>query len=171
MRRCGFTLIELVVVITLSSIMAVVAMVALLRPHAAAQQRHEVDAFIEFERACRTLATVSRTIHELQFDRQANEIRCIDQRGRLDKTLAMSHGVELREVVAIPSTGNSEHDLAVFVNTRGVSRTYAVHFAAPGDLHWWLLVAGGSGQIVEMQSREDIEYVANLFIEASDYAH
>ena len=170
MRRAGFTLIELVVVVTLSSIMAAVAMVALLRPHAAAQQRREVDTFIEFERTCRTLATVSRTIHELQFDHQANEIRCIDQGGRLRQALVIGHGVEVHAVIAIPPTGNSDDDRSVFINIRGISRSYAVHFTGPGDRHWWLLAAGGSGLIQEMRSREDVEYVASLFAEVSDYA-
>ena len=104
MRRNGFTLLEMVVVVVLSALLASVALMSLRSPHAAAEQCREIDAFIAFEHTCRTLARRSGQLHELQFDLPDNVIECVDMDGSLAKTLTVRSRVLLAEVLVLDET-------------------------------------------------------------------
>ncbi len=155
--RRAYTLIELAVVITLSTLLTSIAVVSLVSPHKAARKQREAEAFIHFERVCRTAARRDRETYQMQFDLGRNVVECTRGNGEHFKTISIRGGIDIRAVRVRDRVLVDNGRVTVPINRRGISPTYGISLD-DGDQSWWLLIAGGSGFMVEIEKDRDVEH-------------
>ena len=151
--RGGFTLVELLVAVTLLALAAGAAALSVRHPIAAARAALAADRIAGADAAARTLAVRRGRPVRLTFDLDAGTLARGGGAGGAPVTLATGTRVaEFRRAGTTATRGATE----VSIGADGGSPTYAVQLAGGEG---WLLFAGGTGAPVRV---DDVETIAAL---------
>jgi type II secretion system protein H len=156
-RSSGFTLIEMVAVITIVAILAGAASLSLRSPYQIAQ----------FEDAKERLVMVDQQIREhARHCGRAEQLTITPNSGRIaarapDKQTAPMAAFRLDsrviEQVAIAGRRSDCDEVAIDYTAQGRSATYAVRLRGPSGKSHWLLFAGATGQMIQIGDETTIE--------------
>jgi len=154
-RARGFTLIELTVVILILAILAAVVTVRLDGPAARARMSDAVDRLAAMDTLARTLAQVRDVPLRLIMDLSEDTLRATDAAGRDDVASACALPGNFR-IGAVRTSGGERTAgrVDIPVSPLGLAPTYAVQLEGPGHRKQWILVAGLSGERVEIDETE-----------------
>lgn len=159
----AFTLLELLVVMALTAILAGMAIVSFRGPYEAARlenvmaqvtmaDRQIRDRSLRHARPGRIVIHLDAgTISGEQLDNegeQAPPLR-IDGGACFDQLLLGGHRINCGEA-------------AVAVSSRGQTPTYAIRFKKPGGGHRWLVFLGLTGQSIQLNDESEIEHLQRL---------
>lgn len=157
----GFTLLELLVVVTIVSLVAATAVLKLGGGLRRAQLRRATEVVTEIDRHARQLAVRGASRCELrilvtdgvfELSREGVGEDEFQRRWQLAPPIGITSA-------ATPRESRTSGDVVVRYGPHGRSDTYAVSVGSPSGEPRWLLVAGGTGQIIEDLSEREIERV------------
>jgi prepilin-type N-terminal cleavage/methylation domain-containing protein len=153
----GFTLLELAVVLLILAIVAGAVTLHLETPLRRARMRDLVDDFAAFDRFTRTQAREQDRPLRLEADLGTGRLRWTNDLG----TETLGAPLLLPSDYRIARMFVRGQDLvggcaAVSCSRQGLMPTYALLLAGSGRTSQWILVAGLTGQCVEMDSEDAV---------------
>ena len=159
MRRRGFSLIELTMVLLIAGIVAGAVVVRLHDPMRRAELADVLDRTAHLDRLTRTAARRHDKALRLVVDLTAGEIRQTDTNGEqgLDPLKLPSRWRIERLIVSgrVVRSGS----VSIACSRTGRTPSYAMLVTGPGDRSRWLLLAGLTGRRVEKESEEDVRAI------------
>lgn len=156
MRRDGFTLIEIAVVLAIGAVLTLSAAVCLRSPFQSARFENTVDRLVGFDRRVRD--------HARRFDRPVDLVVDLDA-GSLAIVAPGTHGVLQPVLISrvagmdcLAIGGNRLHAgaMTIPISGRGCSVTYALRLRGSAAQSVWLVVAGITGQVVRTEREDDV---------------
>ena len=159
-RRIGFTLIEVVAVIVVLSILSTITAVAL-GPTLDRQRLSQAIEKLEwFDAKARRSAQANRSTVSAKIDPSKNRLVIQTSNQQEDVSLRLPSNVEISKVqlAGKPSSTRSE---SIQVSPSGYSTSYAV-LLKRGELSKWVLVLGGSGQVVQFDNAKDVNALLSI---------
>src|SRR5262245_47148217 len=156
MRRCGFTLIEVMTVVIIMALLATAAALSFTRPLAAARARDAEDQVRALDASARQFARRFGRPVEIILD-LANSTLARRERDMIVFQTKLPHGCRIDEV---RFSGRSETlgEVAVECSGAGLSRSYAAHLVGP-QLDLWLIFAGLSGQVTQVSDVSQVDAI------------
>ncbi|MCA9234857.1 MAG: prepilin-type N-terminal cleavage/methylation domain-containing protein [Planctomycetales bacterium] len=161
--RSGFTLLELLLVVTIT---ALVTATAAIRWSTVAHNASAAAAVTRLE-------AVDAHLRQYVRSRRRPALLAIDRaEGRLQKRYlgdkksaspweSLGAGLQLEEIRVAGAKGRQSVIEIPFATT-GVSPTYGLHLVGPGERESWLIVAGGSGQFTPLESESQWDAALDL---------
>jgi len=158
-RRRGFSLIELTVVLLIAGVVAGAVVVRLHDPMRRAELADMLDGIAHLDRLTRTAACRHDRPLRLVVDLSAGEVRQTDTSGEqgLD-ALKLPGGWRIERLILRDRVVHSG-SVSITCSRGGRTPSYALHLAGPGGRGKWLLLAGLTGRHVEVDSEEDIRAI------------
>ena len=163
----GFTLIEMVLVIALTAILATAVTLSLTGPRRAAQARDVAEGVAHYDRLAREWSRrfgrptrltfhlnrgmVSRAVADGEAA-GAEEDSAVDR----PAALQLAGGYRIDRVV-LAGRSASAGEVSVPCSTGGQTPSYAVLLAGPGGQRQWLVVAGLSGNVLTVNDEREVE--------------
>ena len=168
MRKDGFTLMELTIVLAIMAIAAAAVALKLQVPLGQARAKDLVEQVAAFDHLTRTAARDQDKPLRMVFDANAGQISRTDENGQ-----AVGSGLELPErcrleKLLLPDGATGGADAVVTCSRRGLTPSYGLVLRKDNVQAQCLLVAGLSGQMTEMSSEKELQ--DNLAILKGDYA-
>ncbi len=155
----GFTVVELAVVVTLASLVMLVALAVIRQPHLSVHRAEQFDSAVGFEESVRRLARRAGKRCLIEYDLDRDEVSCIEvgRRGRhLLAPLELSYGVKIARVWGSSKGDVRSGRIRIVVDERGMSKTYGIELAAPGREVRRVLFAGASGVPHELSTGKEV---------------
>ncbi|HDZ22418.1 hypothetical protein LCGC14_0409240 [marine sediment metagenome] len=155
MRRRGFTLLEIVLVLLIVSIIASAVVVKLQSPLQNARLEDVVGWLGQFDRITRTYAH--------RQDRPVRMIVDLDKRQlrRMDSSESENLGPPLQlparcriDALRLPTETLTRGSIAIVCSTGGLMPTYAFRLVETGGRSRWLLVAGLTGHVTTFDDED-----------------
>jgi len=153
-RRRGFTLIELSVVLTMIALFTAVAVVSLREPYQKIRFRNAIEQIDFWQTMQRKQCRRSRHSQVLVMDFDAQQLRAGNAR-RPDQLLSFQGSIVVDQFMVAGATVN-QGTPAIMMGTDGQCPTFAVHLTGPFQQTRWLLFAGTTGQLTELESEEHV---------------
>ncbi len=160
--RSAFSLMELLVVLTIVAIVVAVVTVNFSRPYRLALFQQDVQAVVSFDSAIRRLASSSNRAAILLVDLNNNQLHAALGSGanRILQQYDLANGGEI-ETVRFASGRHHSGRIQIPINAAGGSATYAINLATDGK-EIWLVFAGGSGQCLEIETEEEVDEIFEI---------
>ena len=156
--RSGFSLIELLVVLTLIAIVSATAAISLREPYRRARLEHAVDQLVAADQQARGRARRFDRPYRLVYDLDRNEVRISDgSPGKTSPTvLRVGRGVQIDRLL---QKGDRQTHGAPWVEVRsqGTTPTYAVRVRTAKDQCAWLFYCGVTGQVTRLDEDSHVE--------------
>ena len=152
--RYGFSLIELIVVLILMALMAALATTSARGYIVRSRLTRAAEVVEQFDIALRREAHRRRRTTTGLIDRSGSRL-IVRQRDRKDRVFQLPREVELTAIRFSQSTAGRRPG-NIQVNSSGVSLSYALRLSAD-QADRWILIAGGTGQVVRNLDRLSIE--------------
>jgi len=156
--RPGFSLIELLVVLTLIAVVSATATVSLREPYRRARLEHAVDQLAMADQQARGRARRLDRPCRLVYDLDQNEVRISDgSRGKTSPTVVRTgRGVQIDRLLR---KGDRQTNGAPWVEVRsqGTTPTYAVRVRTAKDQCTWLFYCGVTGQVTRLDKDSHVE--------------
>ncbi len=170
MKHRAFSLVEVALVLLILAILAAAVTLEVRAPLARIGMRAVLDEIAAFDRLTRVFAREHDRPVRLVVALAAGRIRRTDEGGRdpLGEALKLPSGYRIAGLRLAGRRINSG-SVAVSCSARGLTPTYAVRVDGPGGRRQWILVAGLSGQITELDNETEVEDIL-LALEARRHA-
>lgn len=160
--RVGFTLIELIVVVSLLSAVVAIGTVSLRGPYRNARREHEQARLAHWLQLVRNHARRTQSRGEIEIDVTKNVMRYESSESRKQLSpLYLSSLLPLKEIKVANSFVN-DRDARIPITSAGTTNTFALCFGRSEREEQWLLISGGSGQLIWITKREEIENAMRL---------
>ena len=156
----GFSLVELIAVLLIISIVAGAVMLRVQGPLHSTQMRDVIDQVRNFDLPTRSYALEQdRPVH-LVVDLAAGELSRTDTQGTqlLGEPLKLPLGCRIARLL-VRGEDVSTGSIAIGFSRLGLSPSYAVLLEGPGNRRQWILVAGLSGEIVEIDDEQEVQNI------------
>ncbi len=159
-NRCGFTLLELLVVLTLVSLLSAVAAVKLRVPYRAARAGEVTERIAFTDQLMRSHARNFGQAARLVFDLDRGSIHV--EMGEHDRdphfAFEIPPGVHLEEIQMTDKTTRRGR-VVVESPSHGVTPSYAVVLSTQHGPDRWLLFSGLTGQVTHTTDERDVQQV------------
>lgn len=176
--RCslGFSLVELMVVLTILALAATLAAVSLAGPARTVARQDVLDRLVHEDELCRRHAQRHNVTMELliDLDNQRLQRRIVGEHtaAAAQQTMApwtLPQGYTVTNLI-IQGHGPVQRQAAIHYAPQGRSLSFAIQIASPPDelnqrTRQWLLIAGASGQVVPLDDEEAVDRVFALLDE------
>lgn len=153
--RTGYTLLELMIVVTLMALVVGTASVKLVAPYRMAQADSILERIQSVDRLARRVAKRKRD--KLTLQATDNTLFLSDRRGvRLPSSV-----IPLRphfELIRFRQLGG-DNDQVVEFNGRGQSPTYAIELSDRIEDRHWILFLGLTGEAIPLDSERELEEI------------
>jgi type II secretion system protein H len=161
-KRPGFTLLEMIVVLALLALLATVVTVSLAGPRRAARAQDAADEILNYDRSAREWCRRFGRPGGITFDLDRRTVRRVTA-GQSDSpqqpaALHLSSGFRVARLV---SAGQSREagEVTLPCSPRGQTPSYAVLLAGPEGGQRWIVVAGLSGKAVTAGDAREVEAI------------
>lgn len=166
LSRDGFSLIEMMVVITIVGLLAGMTMLRWSGPISKMQFGNDLAGIAGFDRRARNLAIQRNESLRLIVDLDNNAFLC-QQRNMAQSvttTFGLSNSSQIEKVAVIDGQA-MKGQIEIYLSESGTSASYAV-LVSNGKRKHWLLFVGGTGQVFSGYSDEEIQaYFQQLQLE------
>lgn len=159
MRR-GFTLVEMLVVVTVIGLIAATAALRLSSAAHRARLQHAIQRIETVDNRLRTRATDRGETTHLEFDLGTSQIRLEFANGA-DATSIDLGDVKISRFVA-PTRETSSGRIKLGYSSHGTSESFAIELSRGNDEPTWLLFAGLTGQMTRMEEERDVQEVFRI---------
>lgn len=158
--RRGFTLLEVLVVLTLTAVLTTAVALSLSSAARRAQAEDVAGRLAHFDRVTRARARRFGQPLALVFDLNRGTVRATADAGEPDTagdgpSLQLAAGYRVERVL-LPGGAAVSGEVTVPVSARGQSPSYAVLLSAQGGRRWFV-VAGLTGQMTEASNAQEAE--------------
>lgn len=160
MNRHGFSLIEMLAVLTIVSIVAVSVTFSWGRALGKANYQHSIERVIELADSTRAHASRSGTHGQIRVDMMSNSVDSVRWigGGASQSTYKLPQGVSITSYQTAEGEATSgEHEIAI--SRLGATKTWALRISQDRR-QTWIVFAGRSGQSIIYEKDDD---VGNLF--------
>jgi prepilin-type N-terminal cleavage/methylation domain-containing protein len=159
-KASGFSLIELTVVLLIMAIIVSAVVLQLSGPMHNAQMRDVIARVVRFDSLTRTYAGNNDLSVRMEVDLNAGEIRRMarDSTDQLGRRLVLPSGFRITRLVL----GNQEVEagsVSMSCSQAGLTPSYALEIGGPGGRRRWLVFAGLTGQMTEIEDDKGIEEI------------
>lgn len=158
-RDRGFTLIELMAVLLILSVVLAAATLRVQGPLSQSRMANAVDKVSFFDAMARQYAVAQDVSLRMVFDLDEGTFYRTDAEGteRLGAAMALPAGFEIAKV----RIGREEQTGTVEVplSRKGFSPSYALMISGPDGATKWLLFAGLTDRMMELDDEKDVEAV------------
>jgi type II secretion system protein H len=153
----GFTLVELVAVLTIMAILAGAASLSLRGPHQTARLEGAVERLTMVDRQVREHARRYGRCEQLTICPNTGRIAAVAPDGQ--KTLIAPFQLDGRviEQVAIGERRSDCDEVTIDYSAQGRSATFAMRLRGPDGKSHWLLFAGATGQTVRIEDEKTVK--------------
>jgi prepilin-type N-terminal cleavage/methylation domain-containing protein len=157
LSRRAFTLIELTAVLAIIAIILGIVAVSLRAPYQRARLQEAVERMAFADRQMRSHARGHFHPCQLAIDLDRSALEIIDSRERDAPRRAFTLGGGIRIGHVVSGTGSVEQgDTHIACSSNGLTETYAIRLQGAGRTQHWLLFAGVTGQMTEMNDEEEV---------------
>lgn len=155
----GFSLVEVIVVISLMSLLVAMVSFRWTKPYQAAKFRSMVERVVDFDFKARRHTLTTNRPGTLVYQLDSKTIESTRWVGQEEKMLTM----ELDSTTAINGIATvdglqSDNGLQFALSPVGATTTYAAHFTAEGQSQW-VVFAGRTGQATFLKEYSDVEAI------------
>lgn len=156
--RQGFTLMELMLVLTLSAILAGSVVLSLHEPYQNARLENVLDRLTFVDRQMRDFAQRHARSGQIVFQLDAGTIAGVQMPGGdvVIPPFQATGGVTMDQVI-VGGRRIECGEVAVAVSARGQTPTYAVRFRKPKGSSIWLVFLGATGQNLSIDNEQKME--------------
>ena len=160
MRREGFSLIEMTIVLLILGIAAGAVALRMHGPMRRAQLADVVDQVTHFDRLARTHAREHDRPLRLVVDLATGRLWRTDERGVQDgfPPLALPERYRIARLV-VRNQDVTYGSVSLTCSRRGLTPSYALLLTGPGGQSKWIVVAGLTGQHVEVDSEDAVKKI------------
>ncbi|WP_339911638.1 prepilin-type N-terminal cleavage/methylation domain-containing protein [Symmachiella dynata] len=155
----GFTLVELLVVIVVIGLLASLAMTRLGGVTNRARLQAEVARISALDSALRTQAARRAEPATLRLDLETGLIeRLSGSDERMSRSVELGRTVQISRVLTAMRETNGGR-ITVDYSRQGSSETFAIELTSTGGEVTWLMFAGLTGQVTQMEEQRDVERI------------
>jgi type II secretion system protein H len=158
----GFTLVELVAVLTIVAIFAGAASLSLRGPRQAARLESAVERLTMVDRQLREHARHYGRSEQLTICPNTGRIAAVAHDGRKTPIAPFQLDGRVIEQVAIGERRSDCDEVTIDYTGQGRSATFAVRLRGPEGKSHWLLFAGATGQMVRIEDEKTVEELLSL---------
>ncbi len=163
--RSGWTLLELVAVMTLLAIVTAGAAFTLRAPLRAGRVQSQIDTVLMADRAARSHARRFGQSARLEFQWAANPTLSV-LRGTSGGQNRLLRRIDSLIEVQTPASPQTSDKTAIAIDPAGRSPTYAMCFSVPSGDESWVVVAGETGQPIFNLTERDVDELWELLEES-----
>lgn len=158
MKKRGFTLIELTVVLLILGIVAAAVTLKMAGPVSRMKLQDVVERVRQFDSHTRSYARQNDKALRVEIDLAENSIFRFDEiTGQIGRELELPSGFNIEECRTITRQKSTDTTLLKY-SSQGVSRSYALKLA--DKLHSkWILIIGLSGEVVELEDEIEVQKI------------
>lgn len=162
MQRKAFSLIELMVVLTLMAIVVAVVTIGFNRPYRATQFQRDVEAIVHFDSLIRKRTINANQVGLLTINLDEAQLRYATlarpRRENARKNLSQTSSI----VMVRTAQKSLDHgSISIPFNAAGSSPTYAIQISSKTDTVW-LVFAGGSGQNLIIETKDEVDEIFKM---------
>jgi prepilin-type N-terminal cleavage/methylation domain-containing protein len=157
--RCGFTLIEVMIVMLIMAIIAGLAVISVQGHIDQARWTRSFEQIEELDRTARISARRDASPYQITFDRSKRsvELRAIGVNASAKSVGAFKLPAQFKfDSFRKNKQTSSSESFVVEIAGNGQSPSYAVAIAAPSGPPQWLVTLGFSGQQIRMEEAKDV---------------
>ncbi|MBN1941688.1 MAG: prepilin-type N-terminal cleavage/methylation domain-containing protein [Phycisphaerae bacterium] len=158
MRRGGFSLMEMTVVLLILAISAAAVTLRIQGPLHNAQMGDVVERVAEFDLLTRTFARENDQPVWVCVDLNKNQLRRSrreeDQYKECGRAMTLPEGFSLSRLML--SQKEYDHgEITIRYSRRGLGPSYVLRLTGPGEREQWVLMTGVGGQLVQIENEEE----------------
>lgn len=166
----GFTLVEIMVCLFIVALLAAAVSLSLGGVNRVAQMQDTVERFCQYERLTRQQARRFGRATQLVFLLDGDQVVRVDaltQEPR-GQAFVLPPGYRI-DRVALHDRMVTDGQVAIPCSTRGQSLSYAARLVGPADQTRWVLFAGMTGQVTEVEDEAQLEKIFEVLRPQRDH--
>ncbi|MEQ1905316.1 MAG: type II secretion system protein [Pirellulaceae bacterium] len=153
-RRRGFTFIELSVVLTILALFTTLAVVSFREPYQKIRFRNTIEQIDFWQTLQRKQCRRARQPQILIMDFEAQKLQ-VGNGASPSQCLTFQGGMVVDQLIVSGKVSN-QGTTAMMIGVDGQCETFALHLSGPFQQTRWLLFAGTTGQMTELDSAEQV---------------
>ncbi|MEM8670555.1 MAG: prepilin-type N-terminal cleavage/methylation domain-containing protein [Planctomycetota bacterium] len=157
-RRRAFTLLELLVVLTLVALIAAIAAPRLAGTFSQSRMETAIAQVVTFDRQVRSIALKQNRDTTLNFDLASDRLTASWERAEMEVSAKLPTSVHIESVVSRRDRQRSRGRAEIRAYGDGTTDGYAVQLVI-GQRRQWLFFAGLTGQVTRLESTRETEAI------------
>ena len=158
--RTGFTLLEVIVALVIISLITSAAIINLANPLSEANHRNALSKIAEIDMQTRGIARSQGKPVDLVFDLSDNFIYRQNPatNERIASKIKLTGDAQITQLL-VRGQSLTAGTMAIRCSRGGYMPTYALKIETPNTRPSWLLIAGPTGQVTELENESQIEKI------------